>query len=167
MKKKTFDDLYQSHIKDVFRYLLSLCGDYYLAEDLVNETFYRAYLFLDDCREDKCKPWLFKVAYHAYIDFRRKNSRILLKDRTYFDALKETETPEGSYIRQEQLHQISQLIAALPEHQKQAILLYDFHGLHYKEAAEIMQISVGYFKVLLFRARQKVREQRGGMMYFE
>ena len=163
MKRKTFDDLYQSYIQDVFRYLLSLCHDYHLAEDLVNETFYRAYLFLDDCQEEKCKPWLFKVAYHAYIDFRRKNNRVLLKDRSYFEALKETETPEGSYIRQEQLHQIGEVIAGLPENQKQAILLYDFHGLPYKEAAEIMQVSMGHFKVLLFRARQKVREQRGGV----
>ena len=46
-----------------------------------------------------------------------------------------------------------------------AILLYDFHGMQYKEAADIMQVSVGHFKVLLFRARQKIREQRGEELF--
>jgi len=161
MKRNDFDDLYRSYIQDIFRYLLSLCHDYHLAEDLMSETFYRAYLFLEDFRGEKVKPWLFKVAYNAYVDFKRKNSIVLIKADSFFDRLWNGKTPEELLIRKEQLREIDQVIANLPENQKQAILLYDFHGLHYKDAAEIMQVSIGHFKVLLFRARQKIRTQKG------
>lgn len=157
MQQKTFDDLYQSYIQDIFRYLFSLCHDYFLAEDLVNETFYRAYLFMEDCPEEKVKPWLFKVAYHAYVDFIRKNNRVLLKERSFFERLGGSKTPEEVMVAKEQLQEIGRVIAALPEKQKQAVLLHDYRGLTYKDAAELMQVSVGHFKVLLFRARQKIR----------
>lgn len=157
MRRKTFDDYYTSYIQDIFRYLLSLCHDYHSAEDLVNETFYRAYLFLEDCREEKVKPWLFKVAYHAYIDFKRKHSRVLIKDSSFFERPGISKTPEELIVSKEQLQEIGQIIADLPENQKQAILLYDYHGFQYQEAAEIMQVNIGHFKVLLFRARQRIR----------
>lgn len=162
MQRKSFDAIYQSYIQDIFRYLFFLCHDYHQAEDLVNETFYRAYLFLEECQDEKVKPWLFKVAYHAYVDFRRKNSKVLLKDTAYFESLGNSETPEGLLIAKEQLEEIQQVIAGLPENQKQAVLLCDFQGFQYKEAAEIMQVSVGHFKVLLFRARQKIRSEKTG-----
>ncbi len=160
MKEKSFDYIYQSYVRDIFRYLFSLCRDYYLAEDLVNETFYRAYLFLEDYREGRVKPWLFKVAYHAYIDQMRKNRKLIFRGDDYYALLKDVKTPEDALIQSEQIREIGQVMVGLPEKQKQAILLYDFHGLQYKEAAEIMQVSVGHFKVLLFRARQKIRNQR-------
>lgn len=59
---------------------------------------------------------------------------------------------------QEKLKEINYFIDRLPENQKQAILLCDFNGLSYKEASEIMNISLSYFKVLLFRARQKYKK---------
>ena len=160
MKGKTFDDFYQAHVREIFRYLFSLCHDYYLTEDLVNETFFRAFLFLEDLRGGKVRPWLFKVAYHTYVDFKRKNSRIVLKGDAYFDRLQDLGTPETALVKQELLRKIGKIVAGLPENQKQAILIYDFHGFSYKEAPEIMQVSIGHFKVLLFRAREKIRIQR-------
>jgi len=162
MKRKTFDELYQTYVHDIFRYLLALCHDYYLAQDLMNETFYRAFIFLEDC-EDKVKPWLYKVAYNAFVDYKRKNSRILIKEKSFFERLREKETIEEIVVIKEQLQEIDYMIENLPENQKQAILLYDYQGFQYKEAAEIMHVSIGHFKILLFRARQKIRGQRGGL----
>jgi len=93
MKHKSLEDIYRLYLPDIFRYLYFLCHDYYLAEDLVSETFYRAFLFLEDCPVGKVKPWLFKVAYHAFIDFQRKNHRVLLKDYSYFEQLRGRGSP--------------------------------------------------------------------------
>jgi RNA polymerase sigma-70 factor, ECF subfamily len=49
METNNLDTVYQSYVKDIYRYLRSLCGDHHTAEDLVQETFYRAYLYLEDC----------------------------------------------------------------------------------------------------------------------
>lgn len=160
MKRKSLDEIYQLYMKDVYRYLLSLSCDHHTAEDLVQETFYRAYLFLEQCREDKIKPWLFKVAYNAFVDFKRKEKRSDAKEAGYFEQLSDAGTPETEIMRREYWGGIERTIAGLPDHQKQAILLYDFHQLSYKEAAGIMGVSLSHFKILLFRARQKLRLNR-------
>ncbi|SES94734.1 RNA polymerase sigma-70 factor, ECF subfamily [Salinibacillus kushneri] len=75
MSRYNLDDIYQSYIQEISRYLLSLTHDRYLAEDLVQETFFRAYLHIEELNDQKMKPWLFKVAYHVFIDHMRKNKR--------------------------------------------------------------------------------------------
>jgi len=158
METNSLDSIYRKYVKDIFRYLRSLCRDEHAAEDLLQETFYRAYLHLDDCKEDKIKPWLFRVAYHAFIDYRRKESRSSVYGTDYFQRLADRDTPETAVLRQEIWTEIGKLVAGLPDSQRHAILLHDFHQLSYQEAADIMGIRLSHFKILLFRARQKLRE---------
>ncbi len=162
MNPKSLEDIYRIYLPELFHYLYFLCHDYYLAEDLVSETFFRAFLFLEDCPADKVKPWLFKVAYHAFIDYQRKNRRVLLKDHAFFEYIRDGERPDEVMIRRERMQEIAGIIKDLPGHQKQAVLLHDFAEIPYKEAAEIMNVNLSYFKVLLFRARQKIRAADGG-----
>ncbi len=157
MNKNTLDYIYKSYMNDIYRYLLSLCSEHHLAEDILQETFFRAYLYLEDCKEDKIKPWLFRVAYNAFIDYKRKSSRSIVKEVDFFRNITDYSTPEKELIKQEQLSDLKSSISGLPENYKQAVLLCDFHGLSYKEAAEVMGIGAGHFKILLYRARQKLR----------
>lgn len=158
MKKKTLDDVYRLYMGDIYRYIISLCHDHYLAEDIVQETFYRAYLYLEDCQECRVKPWLFRVAYNAFIDRKRKDSRSSPADDSLLDLEAASKPLEDVIVEREELLKIRQLIDGFPENQKQAILLCDFTGLSYKEAADIMGINLSHLKVLLFRARQRLRE---------
>lgn len=87
MKPNSLDELYQIYVQDIYAYLRSLCHDHYLAEDLMQETFYRAYLYLENCREDKIKPWLFRVAYNAFVDYTRKAKRSITAAYTCFSPL--------------------------------------------------------------------------------
>lgn len=160
MKRHSLDSLYQMYVKDVYRYLLSLCRDRHTAEDLVQETFYRAYLYLEPCKDNKIKPWLFRVAYNAFIDSYRKEKRSVPAQPEFFHGLADGQTPEQQWLQQELWESIGTAIAGLPANQQQAILLYDFHGFTYQEAADIMGIRLSYFKILLFRARQCVRQQK-------
>ncbi|QZY53814.1 sigma-70 family RNA polymerase sigma factor [Crassaminicella profunda] len=159
MKKNTLDEIYQAFMEDIYYYLLSLCRNKHVAEDIMQETFFRAYLYFEDCSYDKVKPWLFRVAHNAYIDFVRKNSRSYVKSNDFFYAIADRKTPEGKLLIKEQYEEIVDLIGKLPEKQKQVLLLCDFNDLSYKEAAEIMNISLSYIKVLLFRARQHLRDR--------
>lgn len=158
MKPESLDDLYQCYVQDVYRYLRSLCHDHHVAEDLMQETFYRAYLYLEDCRENTIKPWLFRVAYNAFVDFKRKEKRSIARAAGYFNELAHPDTTEDTLLRQERLEEMVLSIDSLPENQRHALLLYDFHGMSYKEAAEIMEVGLPQYKILLFRARQKLRD---------
>lgn len=157
MDSHTLDSIYQQYMPDVYRYLFSLCRDHHTAEDLVQETFYRAYLHLDACRDDRVKPWLFRVAYHVFIDRLRKEKRNTVREADFFSRLPDRDTPENRLLLRERREELGERIARLPERQKQAVLLHDVSGLSYREAADIMEISLPLFKISLYRARQKLR----------
>ncbi|UNK18286.1 sigma-70 family RNA polymerase sigma factor [Paenibacillus sp. N3/727] len=161
MKRDDLDRIYQKYMKDVYRYLYSLCRDHHMAEDILQETFYRAYLHLENCKDDQVKPWLFRVAYHAFIDAKRKNKRTIIQDIGFFNTLSGPETLEKQVMEQERWDELKLAIDELPEQQKQAILLYEFHQMSYQEAADLMKVGLSHFKILLFRARQKLRQQKG------
>lgn len=144
-------------------YLLFLSHDHHIAEDLVQETFYRAYLYLEDCHEDRIKPWLFKVAYHVFIDYVRKGSRNIVIQADFFERISDSHNTENVLVNKEFWEEIYRAIGRLPTNQQQALLLYDFHDLTYKEAADIMEISLSHFKIVLFRARQQLRQYRERM----
>lgn len=87
MKPDNLDQIYQMYVNDVYRYLYSLCLQHHTAEDLMQETFYRAYLYLENCKDEKVKPWLFRVAYNAFVDFKRKDSRSFTSESEFFDGI--------------------------------------------------------------------------------
>ncbi len=162
MDGKTIDDIYQSHVRDVYRYLLSLCHEHHLAEDLTQETFLRAYLFLEDCPVERIKPWLFRVAHNAFVDVMRKRKYSQPQQQGYFEQVPAGANPEAQFLEGEEFRELQQIVDSLPDRQRQAIILVDYNGLSYGEAAAAMDITPGYFKILLFRARQKVRQLREG-----
>lgn len=60
-------------MKDVYYYLLSLSKNQHLAEDLLQDTFYRAFVHFESCPTERVKSWLFTIAHNAFIDYLRKN----------------------------------------------------------------------------------------------
>ncbi|MGG4340851.1 sigma-70 family RNA polymerase sigma factor [Paenibacillus lautus] len=160
MKLNSLESIYQHYVKDVYRYLYSLSYDHHTAEDLVQETFYRAYLYLEDWKEERIKPWLFRVAHNAYVDYQRKASRSTVKEAVFFEQVADRDTPENTLLQQEVRNEIGQMLTAIPENQRQAIILVDFHQFTYQEAADIMGITLSHIKILLFRARQRLRDMK-------
>ena len=159
--KENLDSIYNLYFHDIYRFLLSLCHNHHTAEDLVQETFFRAHLYIENYQEGNIKAWLYTVAHNAFIDHYRKNKRVDIKEQGFFTALfnKQNSTEETVLINDE-IKQIIDSLEGLPKKHKTAILLHDFHGLSYREAAEVMQVSLGHFKILLFRGRQALRNRK-------
>ncbi|WP_280771773.1 RNA polymerase sigma factor [Salipaludibacillus daqingensis] len=157
--RENIDSIYNDYFHDIYRFLLSLCHDHHTAEDLVQETFFRAHLFVENYEGENIKTWLFTVAHHAFIDHYRKHKRMIVKEKNffmqYFDKRKD---PEELYVVQEEIHAVIHMLSGLSEKQRYAVLLHDFHELSYKEAAQVMNVPVTHFKVLLFRGRQAIRK---------
>ncbi|WMT43251.1 sigma-70 family RNA polymerase sigma factor [Paenibacillus sp. D2_2] len=163
MKHNTLESVYRKYMPDLYRYLRTLCGDDVgAAEDLVQETFYRAYLHLENYKDEKVKPWLFRVAYNAFIDMKRKEKRSTVSSEEFFHRLPEDDRkgPESVVLQKEDHDVLMAWIAQLPELQKQALVLYDLHQLTYQESADVMGITLSHFKILLFRARQQLRKNK-------
>lgn len=158
MDKNSLDDLYKLYMADVYRYLLCLCKDQYLAEDLLQDTFFKAYLYLEDCPPDSVKPWLFRVAYNSFIDSVRKSKRTSTMDSDTLNNIEDPKNTEKDLIIKEQLSLVQRVMKNMPEKQKEALKLCVFKGLSYKEAADIMKISISHIKILVFRARQTLKD---------
>ena len=160
--KENLDDIYKTYFHDIYRFLLSLCYDHHTAEDLAQETFFRAHLYIENYNGENVKTWLFTVAHHAFIDHYRKQKRMVIKEQSFFLSLfDKKKAPVDTIVVHEEIQEIINMLKDLPEKHKYAVLLHDFHGLSYNEAAQVMNVE-SHFKVLLFRGRQAIRGRKAG-----
>ncbi len=74
-QRQQLELLYKQFARPLYFYLLKLCGSKQLAEDLTQETFVRATIYLHTYEGEEARAWLFKVARNAYLDEWRKQQR--------------------------------------------------------------------------------------------
>lgn len=126
------------------------------AEDVVQEAFATTYIKRQEFKlKYSYKTYLFTIVRNKCIDIIRKevNESILPKNENV-----SYETPESFLIEREQTEYLYQVIDQLNHDYKSAIYLVDIEGLSYKEAARVLDKSLGAFKVSLMRARRSVKK---------
>lgn len=137
--------------------LLRLCylylGDLQLAEDAVQEAFFKAYLHLDEFRGDSsAKTWLTRIAINACISTRRT---AWFRRVTRSPALEQLPGPTVPFVLPDDT--VASEIAKLPQNLKQVILLYYYQDLKIREIADMLGISESAVSVRLTRARTKLK----------
>lgn len=86
---------------------------------------------------------------------------MMIKEDTFFTTFIDKKNLfEEDVVKKEEVQEIIYLLNDLPEKQRYAVLLHDAHGLTQAEASSVMGVKQSYFKVLLFRGRQYVRQRR-------
>ena len=105
--KNPLETVYKLYLNDVYKYLLHLSKHPQTAQDLTQETFYRAYLYLDNYQGEKVKPWLLHVARNVFIDCCRKEKRHISIDsvdveRVFYSG---QAGPEEIYLLSEEIHE--------------------------------------------------------------
>lgn len=166
MKKNKFDDLetiYLTFADPLYFYLLKLSGSAIVAEELVQETFYRATLSLDLYDDGQVKSWLFKVARNAYMDEWRKRKR--WKWVPFYDYLTNTRdfespygVPEKDLTEQELTDDVTNVMILLPESYRSILYLREYEQFSYEELGETLDLSLNQVKVNLYRARQRFKK---------
>jgi RNA polymerase sigma-70 factor, ECF subfamily len=149
--------LYKLYIHDVYRYLLSLCKDKELAEDLTQDTFMKAYTALGAIPPNAMKSWLLKIAYHTFIDYTRRNKKVTVEEPEYFTGMTEGRSAEDEYQEIAAKEELHQKLAKLKPLQKEAIVLCDIQGYSYKEAAGMLGIKENTLKSHIFRGRSRLK----------
>jgi len=160
MEVTTLEDVYKLHMNDLYHYLLQLSKHPQTAEDLVQDTFIKAYEHLESYRGEKVRPWLFRVAYNSFIDWYRREKKHIPTDPLTLSSynIQTGVSPETEYLAREKLDTWLNVINTLPDKSRQIILLRDYYRFTYEEIAQILCLSLANVKVTLFRARQKVKE---------
>jgi len=144
----------------VFKYLMSLCGNADLAEELTQETFYRAIRssgkFDGSC---KVSTWLCQIAKHIWyqeLDRRRRKKTEPLQENGTGDGL------ENDYCRKEQTMEVMKAVHILEESGKEVFLLRITGGFSFKEIGEICGRNENWARVTFYRAKQRIMKEVGG-----
>jgi len=152
-----FRILYEGHVGRIYALCLRLAGDAGKAEELVQDTFIRAWEKLPGFRgESAFGTWLFRIAVNVALSDRRatgrREARISLTPDTELLPGAGRETDPGDRM------DIEQAISSLPPKARAVFLLYDVEGYQHAEIADMTGIAEGTSKTQLFRARRLLRE---------
>jgi len=155
MKPDIIDQLFSKYYNDALLYTISLCRNPTVAEDIVSDAFFKALSLADDSIRD-FKPWLLTVCRNEFISICRKNSRYTGEEISE-DMADDREQVIDAIIRKEEYRSLYRAIGLLPATQKEVVTLFYFTGLPIKSISEITGKSETNIKVLLCRARDKLR----------
>lgn len=155
MKSDVIDQLFSQYYNEALLYTISLCRNRTVAEDIVSNAFFKALTLSEDSIRD-FKPWLLTVCRNEFISICRKNSRFTGEEIPEDLADDQEEIIEG-IIRKEEYRSLYRAIGLLPDTQKEVVTLFYFSRLSIKSISEITGKSETNVKVLLCRARDKLR----------
>ena len=155
MNPYIIDQLFSQYYNEALLYSISLCRNRAMAEDIVSNAFFKALSMSDDSIRD-FKPWLFTVCRNEFISICRKNSRFT-GDEIPENFADDREEVIESIIRMEEYRSLYHAIDLLPEMQREVVMLFYFSGLPIKSVADVIGKSETNIKVLLYRAREKLR----------
>ena len=161
-----FTERVQPYLDALFRTALRMTGESALAEDLVQETFLKAYRGYGRFEPgSNFKAWLFTILTNAYInDYRRRSRAPLVTDFTEIEPEGETETP---YFSEEDVQRLADRLGdsakraldRLPPEHRLVFLLSTFEDLSYKEISAALAVPIGTVMSRLFRARAVLRRE--------
>ena len=154
-----FEDLYKTQGKPLYRFLLSLTGDEQLAEELLQETFYQAFLHIDRFEgRSSLFTWLCCIGKNAWLRECKRRSRYADTPYEELTLPDPAPTPETSLLRQEQSRQLRRALLKLADPQWEVFILHTFGGLKLNEIAALHQKSESWARVTYFRARKTIME---------
>lgn len=151
----TQEDIYRENYPIVYGYLLSLCGDIPLAEDLAAETFFKA--FLHPRRYDgRCKlsTWLCTIGRNLYFNERKRQARS--HRLTARPAV--APDPEEALLEKEQIAQLYRITRQLEPPYGQVFFMR-LDGLSFRQIGEAMGKSENWARVTFYRAKVKAQER--------
>jgi RNA polymerase sigma factor (sigma-70 family) len=152
MTEQEYNSSVNLYADNVFRFIVKNLRHEENAKDIVQTAFEKLWKNRSNVEAEKCKSFLFTVAYNLMIDHIRKNKRIALKDEFKEDV-------KVVYQKNNELHKIlMQALNRLNETQRSLVMLKDYEGYNYEEIGKITGLNESQVKVYLHRARIILKE---------
>ena len=153
MTVSEYNQCVENFADNLFRFILKNLRDEEQSRDIVQETFTKLWIKVEDVSFLKAKSYLFTTGYHTMIDWIRRE-----KSNADFEKVPESsmgvskdQSPDLQEILQEAL-------SRLPEIQRSVIMLRDYEGYSYQEIGEITNLNESQVKVYIYRARVTLKE---------
>ena len=169
----SLDELLQRHKSKIYSFILSKVKNQALAEDIFQDAFFKVITSLKKGKyneEGKFLPWVMRISHNLVIDHFRKQKRIpivgkskMFEDFDIFDVIDNKEsTKEQDLIVDEQTQLLKNLIQALPNNQREVLIMRHYEDLSFKEIAEKTGVSIntalGRMRYALINVRKQMEE---------
>lgn len=150
-----FEEAYKRYFKDVYKYALSLTRDEHTAEEITQETFFKALKSIERF-DGKCKlyVWLCQIAKNTYFTSRQRAAK--------GNELAEEPCPDASFeerlLNKETFCEIHKALHALEEPYKEVFSLRAFGELSFRQIGELFGKTESWARVTYHRAKMKIKE---------
>ena len=161
------EKLYREYFTPVYRYTLSLVHDPDMAEEITQETFFRALKKINDYRgEASLKVWLCQIARNLSFDSLKRQLKITALTKHDDDESNDYELPAGSesdpeeqLLRKQTAMRIHRVLHDLKEPYKEVFQLRTFGDLTFAEIGELFGKSESWARVTYYRSRMMIKEE--------
>jgi RNA polymerase sigma-70 factor, ECF subfamily len=161
---RAFEDLYRSHLRDVYSYSYYRVGNHHDAEDLTEQTFLQAYRHFERARRESngrpLRPWLIRIAHNLAANYHRDRSR---RPTSALDSVEPPSHPHGTekvVEGREELRQVIDGLTGLPGDRREALIMRFALGMSNREIARALGRTDGATKVLIHRAIKQLEQRR-------
>ena len=155
MEDADFDVIYQEYAEMIYKFLMRMCNDKNLAEDLMQDTFLKAIEKINTF-DMRCKlsTWLCQIAKNTYFDYLRKMKK--QKDVSLCEEnMPDVEmSPEEKFVSAETTGEIHRIMHKLGEPYKEVFLLRFYADLSYKEIGNVFGKSEVWGRVTYLRSKE-------------
>ncbi|MBI4503599.1 MAG: sigma-70 family RNA polymerase sigma factor [Gemmatimonadetes bacterium] len=167
-KDRRFQEAALSCLPDVARFALSLTRDEPDADDLVQETYLRAYRSWDTFEPGtECRAWLFTICRNAFYRMHKREERTVQCDDAELESLAAAAVHSsaehagfGDVFARADLHEaLEQALNELPDQFREAVVLVDVQDHSYEDAATVIGVPIGTVRSRLYRARRLLQER--------
>ncbi len=156
---EAFAQLFQANYAFLYHYLIKLCLQRELTEDLVQETMLKAYVHLNSFKgEAKFSTWLIAIASRLYMDYARKQQR----ERKRMEKMKLEEKRRLKWHVASSGHEWTEhldVLSELPAHLRAPLLLRHYYGYTFSEIAAMLNIKEGTAKSRVHHALKRIRKE--------
>lgn len=151
-----FEKIYAEYFLDVYKFSLALCKNKELAEDITQETFFKAMKAIKSFRSDcKLRVWLCQIAKNIYFD-KLKEDKLLTEEVKEFAS---EGSLEQKLVDKESALKIHKQLHNLKDPYKEVFSLRIFGELSYCEIAELFSKTESWARVTFYRAKNMIMEE--------
>ena len=159
MTQSEFEKIYQIYFHYVYLYLLKLCNNEHLAEELTSETFFKAMKGIDKFQGNcDIKTWLVTIAKNTYYSHLKRKKSVVELDQT-FEVRDDKVDIENQMIKMETSLEIYKTLHLLEDPYKEVFSLRVLGDLSFKQIAEIYGKTENWACVTYHRAKNKIKSK--------
>ena len=152
MTLEEYNKAVDQYADNLYRFILKNCRNTEMAQDIVQDSFEKMWMKMDQVDGEKSRSYLFTTGYHTMLDLLKRDQRNTELDHAAENRLNHNEqySDVGDVLRD--------ALERLPEIQRSVIMLRDYEGYSYEEIGEITGLTESQVKVYIYRARISLKK---------